>query len=53
MFRMEETLFRDFHARLHLDTGLVDMRTQFEKEKEACRRGIITHYKIPRPGTDV
>ena len=47
---IEKLLFKLNETRLHLDTTLVDMRTRFEKEKEATRQHIIKTFNIQPPG---
>jgi hypothetical protein len=46
---MEEVLYKDCEERLKLDSGLVDLRTKFQPDKEALRRKIIVSFNIPQP----
>jgi hypothetical protein len=46
---IEKTLFKLAQARLQFDTKLVDMRTQFDTEKEAARWHIIKTFNVQPP----
>jgi hypothetical protein len=46
---IEKVLFKLAKGRLHLDSGLGDMRTRFEKEKEAVRHHIIKTFNVQPP----
>jgi hypothetical protein len=45
---MEEVLYKDCEDRLKLDSGLVDLRTKFQPDKEALRKKIIVSFNIPQ-----
>jgi hypothetical protein len=49
IYYIERTVFNDFYGRLHLDSVLVEMRSRFENDKEACRKEIRERYRIPPP----
>ncbi len=46
---IETVLFKLGRARLELDSELVDMRTRFDKEKEATRQVVIKTANLPPP----
>jgi hypothetical protein len=48
---MEKVFYKDCEDRLKLDTGLVNLRTQFEQDKEGLRKKIIASFKIPPPSS--
>jgi hypothetical protein len=48
-FKMEETLFKDYEARLQFDEKLLTMRSRFETSKEQLRREIIIRYGVKPP----
>ena len=50
---MEEVFYKDCEDRLKLDTGLVDLRTKFEHDKEVLRKKIIVSFNIQPPSTRV
>lgn len=49
VFKMEETLFKDYEMRFQFDENLLKMRREFESYKEQLRRFIITRYDIKPP----
>jgi hypothetical protein len=48
-FTMERTFFEDYASRLNLDHILVEMRTDFERHKEATREYMKRKYKVEMP----
>jgi hypothetical protein len=46
---LEKVLFKVAQKRLHLDNELVDMRTRFDKEKEATRQLVIKTFNLQPP----
>jgi hypothetical protein len=49
-FVIEQTFFTSFQTRLQLDYKLMDMRREFDANKEALRRFVITKYNMKDPG---
>ena len=46
---MEEVFYKDCEDRLKLDTGLADLRTKFQYDKEVLRKKVIASFNIPPP----
>ncbi|MEP6644880.1 MAG: hypothetical protein ABJA69_10295 [Acidobacteriaceae bacterium] len=49
LLKLEQTLFKDYEARLQFDETLLRMRAELERRKLQLRQNLIAKYKIPPP----